>query len=520
MLKRERPDVLKDVAGILFFGTPFRGVSGALNNGGLEAEAKRLQREVRPEILNVIKTGNEHLEDIFSEFNKLKNPEDWFPTICCYHEEVPARVWLIVDVDKDRVSSRAKSFPHHFAHQVEKEIVVEAGSARLDYADIKRAISRDHFSMNKFSKHNDQAYEEIVKDDIVEVIQNWDQRPHQTQHEALNGGAVEIPQKPSRRPSWLRPLFPRPPTRAPRASDSEIQQINDPPVTDTERQSSSVRQASSMRQPSVFISPGERPLPHFEMFDQLKESKLDLKVKKIGIKKVLACGISSDAQRVFMCGEDKLVFYSIDAIGNGNLEHISLPSVYKWELRSAKMTSSFLVAIYDNRVGTYYCRLYRVPDVSPVPILRLPNNDTRISVETGQESQYECVAMHQSSDFVLVALAENSLTKAKASEYARIHLYKIFPDSETQLTQHTLLSLVPLQDENDVYYHRLNPQHGLGKFLTFSSDGSLLIYCSGIRDQYADGITVWKITHTPGRVAADVLCDKIHRYTQVGCSPH
>lgn len=89
--------VLRAVAGLLFFGTPFRGVNGAMSNGQLVERARQQGQEVRPEILNVLKEEDGHLQDILQQFNDLSRGPGWSPTICCYTEMKPAGVWRIVD---------------------------------------------------------------------------------------------------------------------------------------------------------------------------------------------------------------------------------------------------------------------------------------------------------------------------------------------------------------------------------------------------------------------------------------
>jgi hypothetical protein len=96
-LKRHHPKVLKAVAGLLFFGTPFRGVNGAMSDGQLVERARQQGQEVRPEILNVLKEDDGHLRDILQQFNDLSREGGWSPTICCYAETKPAGVWRIVE---------------------------------------------------------------------------------------------------------------------------------------------------------------------------------------------------------------------------------------------------------------------------------------------------------------------------------------------------------------------------------------------------------------------------------------
>jgi hypothetical protein len=98
ILKDKHSDVLKAVAGLVFFGTPFRGVNGAMSNGQLVERARQQDgQEVRPEILNVLKEDDGYLQDIRQQFINLSRAGAWSPVICCYTEMKPASVWRIVD---------------------------------------------------------------------------------------------------------------------------------------------------------------------------------------------------------------------------------------------------------------------------------------------------------------------------------------------------------------------------------------------------------------------------------------
>jgi hypothetical protein len=240
--------------------------------------------------------------------------------------------------------------------------------------------------------------------------------------------------------------------------------------------------------------------------------KIDLKCKKAGVKSAFACGVSSDARRVFCLDEEKLAIYTIDAIGRGSVLCSSPPKPPRWKYHSAKMTASFLVATYTSPERSY-CRVFRVPekpDASPECFR------CELDEETSADSQFQCVALHQSSSFVLVALAEHGVTGAASA--SRIHLYKIFPYATYQPTQHEVIPLDEVQDEDDGESSAPQALHGRAKFLTFSPDGSFLFCCTGVYKQIANSLTVWQITHDLNRFVAQFVCDKIHRYTKVSCT--
>jgi hypothetical protein len=348
--------------------------------------------------------------------------------------------------------------------------------------------------MNKIFDHDDQAYKEIVKKHIFGIAQRcskW-QFPWPSLKTATpNAG-------PSRQ-------LPRPP----RTSEPEITPVNGSPTT------SIASPPSSGRQPSVFIPPNERPIAPFQIDRRVQ--KFDLKCRNAGIRRAFACGISSGSQRVYILDQDKLVFYNINAIMNRDLRHSSKLAPEGWKFESVKMTANFMVAIYtkgSTNGRRCYWRLYRISSHSDASLVSFTDI---LGQETRTESQYECVAIHEASDFVMVALAEIDVMDAgRTSRSARIHLIKVFPYSTYEATQRQVLSLNALHDDNDIYDDDTPAAiHGRAKFLTFSSDGSFLLCCTHVQGQTADSITVWKITHALSHFGVEFVCDKIHRYTEV-----
>jgi hypothetical protein len=92
ILKREYPDVLEIVAGLLFFGTPFRGVNSAMSNSDLVEQARQQGQEVRFEILSVLKENDGQLRNILQQFLGLATTGGWSSRICCYTEKTCYRL--------------------------------------------------------------------------------------------------------------------------------------------------------------------------------------------------------------------------------------------------------------------------------------------------------------------------------------------------------------------------------------------------------------------------------------------
>ncbi|KAL9531667.1 hypothetical protein SMMN14_04732 [Sphaerulina musiva] len=141
-------NLLSSLAGILFFGTPFRGARG-MSQVELLAAAREeyTDSEIYPEILQVLQPGNEYLQDLVDQFTRLRStlPELRDCRIACFFELKASNVGRIVGgrERRDRM-----------------EFVVDESSGCLDRSEGTEKYSRDcsHFDMNKFGDANEEDY--------------------------------------------------------------------------------------------------------------------------------------------------------------------------------------------------------------------------------------------------------------------------------------------------------------------------------------------------------------------------
>ena len=103
-MKDERPrgtELLRSIAGLVFFGTPFRGASGSLSNGALLKFVTESGDEVEPRILQVLAPGHEVMSDIREEFRSIPDIVPIpLPPMHCFFETLPTEVWRLVKQPK------------------------------------------------------------------------------------------------------------------------------------------------------------------------------------------------------------------------------------------------------------------------------------------------------------------------------------------------------------------------------------------------------------------------------------
>ncbi|KAL4874857.1 hypothetical protein BJY04DRAFT_202946 [Aspergillus karnatakaensis] len=132
--------IYSSTLGIVFMGTPFRGAHGALANGEIFASAQKQMERLDDEherrealvtkrILEILAPGNEGLFSLMSDFMSIRI--DLSPQMLCLYETQPARVWKIININRD------------------KEVLVPRDCATLDRVD-SLLMGTDHFSLNKF----------------------------------------------------------------------------------------------------------------------------------------------------------------------------------------------------------------------------------------------------------------------------------------------------------------------------------------------------------------------------------
>ena len=88
-------DIYRSTAGMLFFGTPFRGAGGLSQAGILRAIQSRYQEEQIQEFnLHILVQGNETLLDLMDEFSETRKKRN-VARVACFFEQKPSNVGAI-----------------------------------------------------------------------------------------------------------------------------------------------------------------------------------------------------------------------------------------------------------------------------------------------------------------------------------------------------------------------------------------------------------------------------------------
>lgn len=111
LARHAHPDLLQSVAGIVFFGTPFHGIEGALGNGRIEEYVRSHGDPVKGDILSVLRPTNHDLNDTLHDFTRIATDAVRLPTIVCFYEQKASKVWAIAgDRDAQEVGGLLSSF--------------------------------------------------------------------------------------------------------------------------------------------------------------------------------------------------------------------------------------------------------------------------------------------------------------------------------------------------------------------------------------------------------------------------
>ncbi|KAE9966187.1 hypothetical protein EG328_009103 [Venturia inaequalis] len=150
---REWPGIFMSTAGLIFFGTPFRGTEGMKQSEMIKAALSEYRPDqVYGDSLGMLVPGDEFLQDTVDRFLETRPHQNPAP-IACFYETKSSNVGAIVG-GSDK-----------------KEFVVNAASGCLDRSDSvkKYPLARTHFDINKFGKASEPSYK-AVRRVITEMV--------------------------------------------------------------------------------------------------------------------------------------------------------------------------------------------------------------------------------------------------------------------------------------------------------------------------------------------------------------
>ncbi len=92
----EWPGIFASTAGLVFFGTPFRGADGLSQIELLKAAWREYQPEhVQREVLRVLEPGDEFLQDLVDQFGRIRSELNK-AEVACFYELKPSDVGAVV----------------------------------------------------------------------------------------------------------------------------------------------------------------------------------------------------------------------------------------------------------------------------------------------------------------------------------------------------------------------------------------------------------------------------------------
>ena len=101
----EWPGISKSTAGLVFFGTPFRGAEGMSQVEMLEAARREYHEdEVQLEVLKILEPGNEFLQEVVDQFGKTQRQANK-AQVTCFYELKSSNVGTIVGKENRMVYS-------------------------------------------------------------------------------------------------------------------------------------------------------------------------------------------------------------------------------------------------------------------------------------------------------------------------------------------------------------------------------------------------------------------------------
>lgn len=81
----EWPKIFTSTAGLVFFGTPFRGAEGTSQVEMLEAARREYKEdEVQPEVLKILEPGKEFLHEVVDQFDESRKQVNKAQVACFY----------------------------------------------------------------------------------------------------------------------------------------------------------------------------------------------------------------------------------------------------------------------------------------------------------------------------------------------------------------------------------------------------------------------------------------------------
>ncbi|OCK73868.1 hypothetical protein K432DRAFT_472063, partial [Lepidopterella palustris CBS 459.81] len=144
---RKWPGIFASTAGLVFFGTPFRGTEGMKQSEMIEAALSRYRPDqIQGESLRILVPGDEFLQDSVDRFLETRSEPHPAP-VACFYETKSSNVGAIV------------------GSSVKREFVVNETSGCLDHSDSieKYPLARTHFDMNKFGRVSEPSYKIVRK---------------------------------------------------------------------------------------------------------------------------------------------------------------------------------------------------------------------------------------------------------------------------------------------------------------------------------------------------------------------
>ncbi|KAK4160854.1 hypothetical protein QBC43DRAFT_244760 [Cladorrhinum sp. PSN259] len=151
-------NIFRSTAGLIFFGTPFRGRQGLSLEQIVEAVAKgkfakdNPDLRIYPETMALSVEGNPYLQDIVDRFTATRRGDHPIPLWCFYETEPSAVGKTLGNAD------------------LKKEYLVPRQSACLDTSKgvERQSLERNHYNLQKFRGPEDAGYQ-AVEDAIVRL---------------------------------------------------------------------------------------------------------------------------------------------------------------------------------------------------------------------------------------------------------------------------------------------------------------------------------------------------------------
>lgn len=94
--EKEWPGMYTSTIGVIFFGTPFRGAEGMSQSEMLDAARREYEEdEIQGDVLEVLRPGNEFLQDVVDKFGRTRSQRNK-ARVACFFEMKSSDVGAIV----------------------------------------------------------------------------------------------------------------------------------------------------------------------------------------------------------------------------------------------------------------------------------------------------------------------------------------------------------------------------------------------------------------------------------------